>query len=85
MVVPCPPGWGFGLWLTTPLKKKFTVTEPKRRPRLTQNCSASKEEEEKGSPQNKINALQITFKEINFFNESDRTECFSNNLWEEFN
>jgi hypothetical protein len=43
---PGPPGWGLGVRLTTPLRKKILLRNLKRRPRPTQGCRADDDDDD---------------------------------------
>jgi hypothetical protein len=43
---PGPPGWGFGVRLTTPPRKKMLLRNLKRRPRPTQGCRADDDDDD---------------------------------------
>jgi hypothetical protein len=42
---PGPPGWGLGVRLTTPPRKKILLRNLKRRPRPTQGCRADDDDD----------------------------------------
>jgi hypothetical protein len=44
---PGPPGWGFGVGLTTPHSKKVLLRNLNWRPRPTQGCRADDDDEER--------------------------------------
>jgi hypothetical protein len=43
---PGPPGWGLGVRLTTPLRKKILLRNLKRRPRPTHGCRADDDDDD---------------------------------------
>jgi hypothetical protein len=43
---PGPPGWGLGLRLTAPRRKKILLQNLKRRPRPTQGCRTDDDDDE---------------------------------------
>jgi hypothetical protein len=45
-ILRCPPGWGLGVRLTTPPRKKILLWNLKRRPRPTQGCRADDDDDD---------------------------------------